>query len=493
MPLDRSEGLSDVVSLLDASCAAVSLPGGDCAAVSVRGASRSGLAGGFGPAYIVHQTIKTSNSSATPASINNSHIMSFHMLIKRIILPAFALFVAGFLVACKSTVPLDPGPTAPATTPTPVPSSTPTPVITPVPTTPRVPPANPLDNYKATSFDKLPGWNKDDLREVLPAFNNSCIVLIKKPEWKEVCTIARTLAVSDRAAVRTFFETFLVPHLVTTADGNETGLVTGYYEPLLRGARKRGGPYQVPLHRAPEDLLTIEMGSVYPDLKNMRLRGRQVGNKILPYPSRAELESSGLLAGKELLWVDDAVEAFFLQVQGSGRVHMPDSKETVRVAYADQNGHPYKSIGRFLVDKGELKLEQASMQGIRGWLGLNPARQSELFNANPSYVFFKEEKITDPKIGPKGALGVPLVGQRSVAIDAQFIPLGLPLFLATTWPNSEQILQRMVMAQDTGGAIRGANRVDFFWGFGAEAGELAGRMKQRGSVWVLLPKLAAIQ
>jgi membrane-bound lytic murein transglycosylase A len=225
----------------------------------------------------------------------------------------------------------------------------------------------------------------------------------------------------------------------------------------------------------------------------MRLRGRLVGNKIIPYPARAELESGGFLLGKELLWVDDAIEAFFLQVQGSGRVHLADSKETVRVAYADQNGHPYKSIGRYLVDKGEMKLEQASMQGIRGWLGLNPARQSELFNANPSYVFFKEEKLPDPKIGPKGALGVPLTGQRSVAVDATVIPLGAPIFLATTQPNSDQPLQRMVMAQDTGGAIRGANRVDFFWGFGAEAGEKAGRMKQRGTVWVLLPKLAAIQ
>jgi membrane-bound lytic murein transglycosylase A len=413
------------------------------------------------------------------------------MLIKRIILLAFALFVAGFLVACKTTVPLEPGTTPPGAQPTPTPVPTPTP--TPIPTVPPGQPVNPLDAYKPTSFDKLPGWGKDDLREVWPAFNNSCVVLIKKLEWKEVCSIARTVAANDQAAIRAFFETFLVPHMVTGAEGSETGLVTGYYEPLLRGARKRGGPYQVALHRPPEDLLTVELGTVYPDLKNMRLRGRLVGNKVLPYPSRAEMENSGLLVGKELLWVDDAVEAFFLQVQGSGRVYLSDSKETVRVAYADQNGHPYKSIGRFLVDKGELKLEQASMQGIRGWLGLNPARQSELFNANPSYVFFKEEKVTDPKVGPKGALGVPLSGQRSVAIDAQFIPLGFPLFLATTQPNSDQPLQRMVMAQDTGGAIRGANRVDFFWGFGAEAGEKAGRMKQRGTVWVLLPKLASIQ
>jgi len=160
--------------------------------------------------------------------------------------------------------------------------------------------------------------------------------------------------------------------------------VTGYYEPLLRGARKRGGVYQTPLYRAPEDLLTIDLASVYPDLKNMRLRGRVVGNKVVPYPSRAELLQSHALSGKELVWVDDPVEAFFLQVQGSGRVFMPDSNETVRLAYADQNGHPYKSIGRYLVDKGEMTLAQASAQGIKAWVAANPARQQELLNVNPS-------------------------------------------------------------------------------------------------------------
>lgn len=414
------------------------------------------------------------------------------MLIKRTILLASASFVAVFLAACTTTVKLEPQPgTTPAT-----PGTHPVPPVAP-PVTPTSKPGQTVpaaaELFKPASFNVLPGWDKDDLREAWPAFLASCSVLIKKAEWKEVCSVAKTVNGSDLPAVKAFFEAFLVPNQVLSAEGSETGLVTGYYEPLLRGARKRGGAYQVPLYRVPEDLLTVEMGSVYPDLKNMRLRGRLVGNKIIPYPSRADLESSGFLNGKELLWVDDAIEAFFLQVQGSGRVHLADSKETVRVAYGDQNGHPYKSIGRYLVDKGEMKLEQASMQGIRGWLGLNPARQSELFNANPSYVFFKEEKLPDPKVGPKGALGVPLTGQRSVAVDATVVPLGVPIFLATTQPNSDQPLQRMVMAQDTGGAIRGANRIDFFWGFGAEAGEKAGRMKQRGTVWVLLPKLAAIQ
>jgi membrane-bound lytic murein transglycosylase A len=213
-----------------------------------------------------------------------------------------------------------------------------------------------------------------------------------------------------------------------------------------------------------------------------------VGNKIVPYASRAEIEQGKGLVGKELLWVDDPIDAFFLQVQGSGRVELAGSKETVRIAYADQNGHPYKSIGRYLVDKGELTLDQASAQGIKGWLAANPSRQKELLNANPSYVFFKEEKLADAKIGPKGALGVALTAQRSVAVDPQFIPLGVPVYLSTTQPNSDVALQRLMLAQDTGGAIKNAVRADFFWGFGAGPGEKAGSMKQRGSLWILLPK-----
>jgi membrane-bound lytic murein transglycosylase A len=168
-------------------------------------------------------------------------------------------------------------------------------------------------------------------------------------------------------------------------------------------------------------------------------------------------------------------------------VRLDDTGETVRVAYADQNGHPYRSIGRYLVERGELSLEQASMQGIKAWVAANPTRVQELLNANPSYVFFREEKLIDPSSGPRGALGVPLTPQRSIAIDPQFIPLGVPVFLSTTLPNSTATLRRLVLAQDTGGAIRGAVRADFFWGFGQEAGEAAGRMKQSGQMWVLLP------
>jgi len=357
------------------------------------------------------------------------------------------------------------------------------------PVTPAPPVAKSVEVLQPTTFAALPGWESDDVRDAWPAFVNSCDVLIKKVGWTAPCTTARDIDASDVKAVRRFFETFFVPHHVFNPDGSDSGLVTGYYEPLLRGARKRGGPFQTPLYRAPDDLLTIDLASVDPDLKGKRLRGRVVGKKVVPYLSRAELEQSGALSGKELVWVDDPIEAFFLQVQGSGRVQLVDEKEIVRVAYADQNGYPYKSIGRYLVDKGELTLDQASAQSIRAWYVTHPARQKELLNANPSYVFFKEEKVSNPKKGPKGAFGVPLTPERSIAVDAQFIPLGVPVFIVTTQPNSNVALRRLMLAQDSGGAIRNAVRADFFWGFGAEAGEKAGKMKQQGTMWVLLPKM----
>ncbi|MGZ3254393.1 MAG: murein transglycosylase A [Burkholderiaceae bacterium] len=360
----------------------------------------------------------------------------------------------------------------------------------PVVVTPPIVPSiiKPAETFQPSTFAAMPGWENDDVREAWPAFLNSCNVLIKRQVWKEACSAAHQVDASNANGVRAYYEAFFTPYQVFNPDGTDHGLVTGYYEPLLRGARKRGGAYQTPIYKTPDDLLTIDLTSVYPELKGMRLRGRVLGNKVVPYLSRGELVQSNALANKELCWVDDPIAAFFLQVQGSGRVYMVDTKETVRVAYADQNGHPYKSIGRYLVANGELTLDQASAQGIKSWVTAHPARQQELLNANPSYVFFKEEEIVDPSIGPKGAFGVPLTPQRSIAVDAQFIPLGAPVFLATTLPNSETPLQRLVMAQDTGGAIRNAVRADFFWGFGDGAGENAGRMKQQGMLWILLPK-----
>jgi len=332
------------------------------------------------------------------------------------------------------------------------------------------------------SFADLPGWGADDVAQAWPAFVASCRVLRNRPAWQGVC---------DRAAgtrpeqARAFFEANFTPYRVANADGTTSGLVTGYYEPLLRGSRFRRPPYVHPLYAPPDDLLVIDLTEVNPDLKNVRLRGRLEGNRVVPYWSRADIERGrAKLAGKELVWVDDPLDAFFLQVQGSGRVQL-DGGALLRVGYADQNGHPYKAIGRWLVDRGELTVEQASMQGIAEWAQRNPKRLSELLESNPSYVFFRV--LPNANGGPPGSLGAPLSPQRSIAVDPKFLPLGAPVWLATTTPATKQPLQRLVVAQDTGGAIRGAVRADYFWGFGGDAGREAGRMREQGQLWVLLP------
>lgn len=358
---------------------------------------------------------------------------------------------------------------------------------------------------EAVAWSAVPGWPEDRLDEAWPALLASCKSLLArsdtKPEWRSVCIAANTIVNPDTGTARKFFETRFVPNRLYaqggTPEGNDRGLITGYYEPLLHGSRTPRKPYLTPLYRAPDDLLTIDLSSVYPELKGMRLRGRLAdqGKKVVPYFSRAELEAGNRLRGKEIVWVDDPIEAFFLQVQGSGRVQLQDnndSTETIRLAYADQNGHPYKSIGRYLIDRGEMTLDQASMQGIHVWAKAHPERLSELLNANPSFVFFQEQKIADPSVGPNGALGVPLTPGRSIAVDPKVIPLGSPVFLVTTQPNSDAPLRRLMMAQDTGGAIVAQKgsvvRADYFWGFGTSAGEQAGRMKQQGQMWVLLPR-----
>jgi len=362
------------------------------------------------------------------------------------------------------------------------------PPVGPTPAPPQQP-AAPL--FTPVTFEVLPGWQQDDLRQAWPAFMASCRALAAKPDWKSACGAAKAVDGGDGVAIRRYFETYFTPSLVRAADGADTGLITGYYEPMLHGSRQRGGAYQTPLYKVPDDLLIVDLASVYPNLKGMRLRGRLSGKTVVPYSTRAEIERARL-PGKELVWVDDPVEAFFLEVQGSGRVQLDESGDVVRVAYADQNGHPYKAIGRWLVEQGELTADQASAQGIKAWIAAHPERRQELFNVNPSYIFFREERLSDPSVGPKGALGVPLTPSRSVAIDPSFLPLGAPIFLSTTQPGSDVPVQRLMMGQDTGGAIRGAVRADFFFGFGGQAAENAGRMKQRGQLWVLLPRAATL-
>ncbi len=342
---------------------------------------------------------------------------------------------------------------------------------------------------EAKTWSDLPGWRQDNVAAAWGGFQESCRGQASKnggERWGRVCKLAANVDGQDGEAVRQFFEAHFTPYAMVEGDGRQEGMITGYYEPLIQGARRKDGRNATPVLAVPPDMLTIDLGELYPELKHRRLRGRLEGNKVLPYWSRAEIEEhlTGHWPGKTLLWVEDPVEFFFLQVQGSGRVQLADGSR-VRIGYADQNGHPYQSIGRLLVERGEMRLEEASMQGIQAWARANPQRLQALLNANPSYVFFRE--LPNNEGGPIGALGVPLTAERSIAVDPRYIPLGAPVWLATTRPNSGQILNRLMLAQDTGGAIKGGVRADFFWGFGKEAGELAGRMKQKGRLWVLLP------
>ena len=369
-----------------------------------------------------------------------------------------------------------------------------------VPTPPPAvrPPPPPHAVYSPASFAALPGWQDDDQAAAWPALAESCKALATRPAawavWSAVCVAANGFDAQDAAAVRSFFETHFTPWRVSGSDGSDSGLVTGYYEPLLSGSWTRSATYATPLYAPPEDLLTVDLAELYPELRGKRVRGRLEGRRVVPYWTRADIDAGrAALDAKALVYVTDPVDAFFLQVQGSGRIELADGS-VVRLGYADQNGQPYRSIARVLIDRGEMTVDQASMQSIREWGIRHPDRLEALLDENPSYVFFRILPPPAPGSleaqidGQTGSLGVPLLAQRTVAVDPHSIPLGAPVWLATTQPLSDQPLQRLVLAQDTGGAIRGPVRADFFWGFGDDAGSKAGRMRQQGRLWLLWPR-----
>jgi membrane-bound lytic murein transglycosylase A len=344
------------------------------------------------------------------------------------------------------------------------------------------PPGPERARYVQTTFSSLPGWRETAVEPSLRAFLAGCPRL--SDALARVC--ARAPAAGDEPAARSFFESQFTPYALLSSLGAESNLITGYYEPIISGSRGPGAVHRYPIYGLPDDLVVVDLAAVNPDLRNMRLRGRLEGRRVVPYYSRAEIESrGGGLPAPVIAWTADPVELFFLQVQGSGQVQL-DNGQRIRIGYADQNGHPYRSLGRHLIERGEMTLEQASMQGIQSWAAANPQKLQEALNANPSYVFFRELEAQEG--GPIGALGIPLTPQLSLAVDRRFVPLGAPVWLSTTWPLSEQRLERLMAAQDTGGAIRGVARGDFYWGTGTEAGALAGRMRQQGRMWLLWPK-----
>jgi len=331
----------------------------------------------------------------------------------------------------------------------------------------------------------------DDLTLAWPAWMQSCAALATRPMWQKTCSMAvqlnnQTANKPSSEAILGYLKQNFSVYQATNIDGTDSGTITGYYEPILKGSRTKSAKYSHPLYATPSDLVTVELDSLFPELKYKRVRGRLVGNKLVPYYNRAEIEADASpIKGREFVYIDDIIDVFFLQIQGSGLVQL-DSGEQVHVGYDNQNGHTYNSIGRLLIERGELTAANASMSGIKNWVKSNPSKLRELLNSNPSYVFFRELPAGLP--GPLGALGVPILAERAVAIDPKFVPLGAPVFLSTTEPNSTKPLKRLMMAQDTGGAIKGGVRADFFWGAGFEAGAKAGSMKQAGKIWVLLPK-----
>lgn len=358
------------------------------------------------------------------------------------------------------------------------------------------------------SFDALAGFSSDPLQEAYPALIQSCQRFIKSGDdshpvsgrgafggtvgdWRAPCESLKTVSSHDRQALekwlRSYFRVWSV-HYRKDDSLTDQGFFTGYYEASLRGALKEGGPYRYPLYGKPVDMVTVSLQAFDPSLEQKSLVGRVEGGHLKPYYDRKAIEEGALAETSEpILWSDDPVDVFFLHIQGSGQVELP-SGERIRVGYAANNGRPFYAIGRALINEGRITRQQASMQSIRDWLRQNPGDAKALMQRNERYIFFR--RIEDD--GPIGALSVPLTPARSLAVDPAYIPLGVPLWLETSYPASAgkswNPLNRLVVAQDTGHAIKGPVRGDFFWGAGEEALAIAGGMKQEGRYFLLLPK-----
>lgn len=365
----------------------------------------------------------------------------------------------------------------------------------PAASAPAVPPPpgtveRPRARWVPASFGELPGWGSDRVAEAWPALRLSCGSangLANGPAqgpangpaagpaaegWAAVCAQARQFYPADDVQARLWIEQRFKVYRVESLDGEPAGLLTGYYEPLVEASRKPTRQRKVPLYGPPADLGTRK-----------------------PWWTRQEIETlpaaQAALKGREIAYVDDPLDALVLQIQGSGRLRLAEadgSQRLVRLAFAGHNDQPYRSVGRWLIDQGELGATEANWPTIKDWMRRNPRRVQETLWQNPRTVFFREEPLPDPALGPRGAQGVPLTPGRSIAVDPLSVPYGTPVWLDATEPLSSRPLQRLVMAQDTGGAIVGAVRADYFWGWGEEAEAQAGRTKQPLRAWVLWPR-----
>ena len=330
--------------------------------------------------------------------------------------------------------------------------------------------------YRPVAWKALKGWKNDNHSEAIAAFLASCGVMEER--LQEVCGEAKLIESGDDTSARIFFETYFQPYEVIGDGEKVEGLVTGYYLPLLKGSRKQTARYKYPIYKKPSDMVIIDLNAFGLGRKSVRGRVSSDG-KVIPYYDRAAIDQQPqLLKGSELFWVDDPIKLFFMHIQGSGLVQTPDGN-IHQLSYASQNGHPYYPIGAYLIENDQIPKAKISMHTIREWLLKNPKQMWSVLHKNPSYIFFEESDI---KQGTRGTQGVALTDRRSIAVDPSFISLGTPVFI------SAEEIKKLTIAQDTGGAIKGAVRADFFWGQGSDAETNAGNMKTNGRLFILLPK-----
>lgn len=334
-------------------------------------------------------------------------------------------------------------------------------------------------NLQEVKFTQLKNFEEDNLDEALNVFKKACKRSSRKELFKEVCEKSY---ISKNA--KDFFTSNFTPYKLFNSDGSDKGIITGYYEPLLFGSYEKSDRFKYPVYKVPSDLIIVDLKSVYPKLKNYRLRGKVEGNKLVPYGNREIIENSN--EEDVLLYVDNKIDLYFLHIQGSGKIQLPN-EDIINVGYANQNGRRYKSIGKYMVKMGYIgsKTEyEASLQGMKRWFNDNPKKIDEVLNHNPSYVFFEKRQK-----GATGSLGVELVAKRNLAVDTKYIKLGMPVFINTKNPLNKSAINRLMVAADTGGAIKGEIRADFFWGFSKEAEKYAGRMKEQGELYILVPNM----
>ncbi len=333
----------------------------------------------------------------------------------------------------------------------------------------------PYTYLKKSSFDALPGFQNERYDEIVDEFLNNCQTKKAKKIYGKLCEEAKGTLNSKFFLTENFR-----PYLIYNDANSSDGLLTGYYEAEIHASKEKSNKYKYPLYETPKDLITVDLSSIYPELKSYRLRGRVVGNRVVPYDTRAESKKS-MLNADIICYCDSKIDKFFLEIQGSGRVQLDDNS-TIFVGYDNQNGHKYRAIGQYLVKIKALRLEDISLQSIKTWLENHPSRVDEVLNYNNSMIYFKERKQ-----GATGALGLELHAKRAVAVDPKYIPLGSLLYMHAEGVDTN--FSRAILAEDTGGAIKGAVRADLFLGTGEEALKIAGKLKSKLKLWILLPKI----